>query len=276
MSAQSSGFEPTDYIINEVKMRKVIIIIASLMLIAGISLLLFEPVSNTINKGKAERITEEFDKTIEAIQNIAKNKKSNNKKSSAESSRQTESNSPADNIPTFEQLEKLLKASKRYNEKIFSNQGTVDTSDYTASALNLKKYGISNNMYAYVSAPSIGMKLPVYLGANMSVMNYGAAHLNNTSLPIKGESVNSVIAAHTGYIGRVFFDNIKHLKKGASVSVRNYWGTINYKVIKAHRVADNDTSDIYIRPHRQLLTLVTCVYREKNKFDRYIVVCEHK
>lgn len=273
MSAQSLGFEPTDYIINEVKMRKIIIVIASLMLVAGISLLLFEPVSNTINKGKAEKITEEFEQTVEAVQNNAKNKKSNNK-SSAGSSQQGASSDYS--IPTPEQLEKLLKASKKYNEKIFSNQGTVNTSDYSAAAINLKKYGISNNMYAYVSAPSIGMKLPVYLGANSSVMNYGAAHLNNTSLPIKGENVNSVIAAHTGYIGRVFFDNIKHLKKGASVSVRNYWGTINYKVIKTHQVADNDTSDIYIRPHRQLLTLVTCVYREKNKFDRYIVVCERK
>lgn len=253
-------------------MRKVIIIIASLMLAAGIGLLLFEPVSGNINKHKAERLTEEFEDTLNQIEKASKTKSKGKASSSSSASYSTSGGSYS--LPTKEQIAKLLRASKKYNKNIFSNQGTVDTSDYTSAALNLKKYGIYNNMYGYVSAPSIGMKLPIYLGANDSMMSSGAAHLDNTSLPIKGKNVNCAIAGHTGFLGRVFFDNIKRLSIGSKVSVRNYWGTINYKVIKKHRVRDNNTNDIYIRPNRQLLTLITCVYRGNNKFDRYIVVCE--
>ncbi len=249
-------------------MRKVIIIIASLMLAAGIVILLFEPVSTSVNKQKSEKITEEFEETLKQIEKASKSK--TNKKNVAAQNSGSSSYTP----PTKEQLDRLLKDSKKYNKSLISNQGTVSTSNYASAALNLRNYGIYNNMYGYISAPSIGMKLPIYLGANENMMKSGAAHLDNTSLPIKGKSVNCAIAGHTGYMGRVFFDNIKRLGIGSEVSVRNYWGKLNYKVIKTHRVSSDNTEDIPIRQNRQLLTLITCIYREKNEFDRYIVICE--
>ena len=56
------------------------------------------------------------------------------------------------------------------------------------------------------------MRLPIYLGANSSNMSYGAAHMSATSLPIGGKNTNAVLAGHTGYIGRIFFDNLRNLK----------------------------------------------------------------
>lgn len=255
-------------------MRKVIIVIASLMLVTGIGFLLFEPVSTSVNKHKAEQLVEEFEENLKQIEKSSKIK--NKKTASSSSGTAPSSYSGEYSLPTVEQLERLLKASKKYNKSIISNQGTVDTSDYSSAAVNLKKYGIYNNMYGYISAPAVGLKQPIYLGANESVMNSGAAHLDNTSLPINGKSVNCAIAGHSGYTGRIFFDGIKQLKIGDEVNVRNYWSTLHYKVIKAHRVPENNTNDLYIRPDRRLLTLITCIYRENNQFDRYIVVCELK
>ncbi len=247
-------------------MKKVIIIIASLMLAAGLVFVLFEPVSTSVNNYKAQKTAEQFDEDVKQAQ-----KKSGKNKKSSSNQSQSAQQYP---LPTKKQLKALLKASKRYNKNIFSNQGTVDTSDYTSAAINLKKYGIYNNVYGYISAPSIGMKLPIYLGANDSTLSYGAAHLCNTSLPLSGESVNCSLAGHTGYRGRVFFDNLSGLKVGSRVSIKNYWETINYKVIKAHRVSPENTGDIVIRPQRQLLTLITCISRVGGEFDRYVVVCE--
>ena len=247
-------------------MKKVIIIIASLMLIAGLVFVLFEPVSTRINSYTAGKIADEFD---EAVKQAEKTEKKKPKKSS-----ETSQNSGRKNEVTKESLKELLKDSKKYNENIFSNQGTVSTSEYTSAALNLKKYGIYDNIYGYISAPSIGMKLPIYLGANDAMLSHGAAHLCNTSLPLSGENVNCVLAGHTGYRGRVFFDNLSGLSIGSRVSVKTYFETLNYKVIKKHKVSPDNTNDVYIRPGRNLLTLVTCVSRGNGKFDRYIVVCE--
>ena len=248
-------------------MKKVIIIIASLMLIAGLVFVLFEPVSTQINSYTAGKIADEFD---EAVKQAEKTEKKKPKKSSENRSQNTQRK----NEVTKESLKALLKDSIKYNKNIFSNQGTVSTSEYTSAALNLKKYGIYDNIYGYISAPSIGMKLPIYLGANDAMLSHGAAHLCNTSLPLSGENVNCVLAGHTGYRGRVFFDNLSGLSIGSRVSVKTYFETLNYKVIKKHKVSPDNTNDVYIRPGRNLLTLVTCVSRGNGKFDRYIVVCE--
>lgn len=129
---------------------------------------------------------------------------------------------------------------------------------------------------AYISAPSIGMSLPIYLGANDEMMGYGAAHLNNTSLPLNEKSTNCVVAGHTGYVGRIFFDNIRNLKKGDKVDVKNFWGTIHYKVVNFKKVEPNQTTDTVIQNGKKLLTLVTCTQLGNGKYGRYLVICEAK
>ncbi len=248
-------------------MKKVIIIIASLMLVAGIGFLLFEPVSTSVNNYTANKIADEFDE-------IVKKAKKNTGKTSKKSASDTTSSGEKITAPTKEQLDRLLKASKKYNKNIFSNQGTVSTSDYSKAAINLNKYGIYNNIYGYVSAPAINMRLPIYLGANDSMLNYGAAHLCNTSLPVNSKNANCALAGHSGYTGRELFNNVKNLKTGNTVTVKNYWGTINYRVIKTHIVAPEYTNDIVIRPKKQLLTLITCVSAGGDKFNRFIAVCK--
>lgn len=250
-------------------MKKVIIIIASLMFIAGLAFVLFEPVSTQINSYTAGKIADEFDEAVKQAEKSDKKKPNTSEKTVSQ-------NTVQKNEITKESINALLKDSKKYNESIFSNQGTVSTSEYTSAALNLNKYGIYDNIYGYISAPSIGMKLPIYLGANDSMLSHGAAHLCNTSLPLSGKNVNCVLAGHTGYRGRVFFDNLSSLRIGSGVSVKTYFEKLNYKVIKKHKVSPDNTNDVYIRPGRNLLTLVTCVSRGNGKFDRYIVICEKK
>ena len=86
-------------------------------------------------------------------------------------------------------------------------------------------------VYGYVSAPSIGLELPIYLGGNDDNMALGAAHMTYTSLPIGGESTNCVLSGHSGYIGRIFFDYLPNLSIGDEIVVENYWDTLTYKVI---------------------------------------------
>ena len=139
----------------------------------------------------------------------------------------------------------------------------------------MSRYGL-NNLYGYLSAPAIDLYLPVYLGANDSVMSYGAAHLSGTSLPLDEKDTNVAIAGHTGYIGRIFFDNIKRLNIGDTVSFTNYWETIDYEVIDFKTVAPNETGDIYIKEGRQLMTLITCTPDSSGGFSRFLVICEKK
>ena len=173
-------------------------------------------------------------------------------------------------------LDALYRDSLAYNTGLIDRQGTVDTTNYAAPALKMSSYGLSN-IYCYLSADAINLYLPVYLGASDEMMAYGAAHLSGTSLPVDQNSTNVAIAGHTDYIGRVFFDNIRRLEIGDTVSVHNYWEDIDYRVIDHKVVTEDETSDIYIQKDRQLLTLITCIYAgTPNTFDRYLVICEKK
>lgn len=259
-------------------MKKIIlIIVAAVFIVIGVTLIVFEPISNEVGKQEAHRLVDEFDKIVEQVENEpdAPNKKEEKAAAHANSGGSGGTSHTYDH-PTKALLRQLLEDSKAYNKKLVSNQGTVKTSNYKKAALNLKNYGISSNIYCYITAPKIGMKLPVYLGANDSSLSSGAAHLSNTSLPVNQKSTNCVIAGHTGYIGRTYFDNIRSLSVGDEVIIRNYSQTIHYRVIGGKTIKPTDTSDLYVQYGRQLLTLFTCVRNDKGGFDRYIVICEKK
>lgn len=171
--------------------------------------------------------------------------------------------------------EKLYEDSVAYNEKLQKTQSDYLTSSqsYTYAALNLNDYGITNGIYAYISAPSIGMEIPIYLGANDGNMAYGAAHLCYTSLPTGGENNNVVLSGHTGYVGRWLFDSIPSLKEGDEVTVKNYFGNITYKVVDKITRDPSDGQDMYIKKGKDILTLITCVPDGSGGFDRCVVVC---
>lgn len=182
----------------------------------------------------------------------------------------------SDNPVYFKQnLDRLYTDSVAYNKELIKcQQSKLNENSYTNPALNLSDYGIYNNQFGYISAPSIHLQLPIYLGANDDSMNYGAAHLCYTSLPIIDDScntTNTVIAAHTDYIGKIFFDDIKNLNIGDNIRVTNFWNTINYYVISKNIYKPNESESIYLSEGENLLTLITCA---NNGSERYIVVCK--
>lgn len=270
--------------------KKIIVVIAVLMLLTGIGFLAFPPVSNEIGKIKANGVIEEFEKENENVVNELVDETDGTTVKTFEEAKKRKlvddegyrirwtsrtSYTRTSNYPTVFKvdLDRLHEDSKKYNRSIINNQGTVDTNNYTRAALNMSSYGLSN-VYAYMSAPSIGLSLPIYLGANEEMMGYGAAHMNNTSLPLNEKSTNVVVAGHTGYVGRIFFDNIRSLKKGDTVKVTNYWESINYKVTGYKKVEPNQTVDTIIQSGKKLLTLVTCTPLDNGKYGRYLVICE--
>lgn len=267
--------------------KKVVTVIAIILLLGGIGFLLFPTVSNQIGQQRANNVIEEYSETLD---NIIKEDEpevaeklgitAKTHEEALELGEIDEEGYPISvggvrtySYPvTFEyDLDRLLEDSRAYNASIIHNQGTVDTINYEKAALDMSRYGL-NNLYGYLSAPAIDLYLPVYLGANDSVMSYGAAHLSGTSLPLDEKDTNVAIAGHTGYIGRIFFDNIRYIPVGEKVTIKNYWETIDYKVVEHKVIRKDDSSELYIFPGKQKLVLVTCI--SGDAYNRHIVICE--
>ena len=175
-------------------------------------------------------------------------------------------------------FDRLYSDSIAYNGNLKKHQHELLTNEqsYQSPALNLSSYGITSGVYGYISAPSIALELPTYLGGNADNMAHGAAHMPYTSLPIVGESTTCVLSGHSGYIGRIFFDYIPSLNIGDEINVENYWNTLTYKVIDKQIHKKDESTDCYITEGRDLLTLITCISSGHGDFDRFYLICERK
>ena len=253
-------------------MKKTILrAVALLLIITSLTLFIYPFVSKQVIQEKNNVIIQKFDIISENVQDGDSEEaehegKVNNKVYPINEDGEMISDYPV----VFERdLEKLYQDSFAYNEHLKERQDfDVDFSD---AALNFYDYGIYNGIYGYISAPTVELNLPIYLGASDSNMAWGATHLTNTSLPLGGESTNIVIAGHTGYFGRVVFDGISNLNEGDTVSITTYFDTLDYRVISKKEITSTETNDIYIVKGKDLLTLITCARMGKSRFE---VICE--
>ena len=261
--------------------RRVWWIIASAILVIGIGFLLFAPVSNSIGRMKSNAAANELDRQKNSAVDsytIGNGEEITTAKEAIEAGCADENGRPVTpdgkSVMFSEDIERLKADSIAYNGWLLTHQGEYETTQYGNMVFLLEDYGIYDGVYCYLEAPAIGLRLPVYLGASEYLMSYGAAHLYGTSLPVGEGDHNAAIAGHTGYIGRIFFDNLRSLSIGDEVSVTTYWGTDSYRVTDTMVVSQDDTQPMTIQEGRKLLTLITCISDGEGGFDRYLVICE--
>ena len=271
--------------------KKVVFIIAIILLVTGLGFLLFPPVSNWYGKQVAHGQAETFDRVLNNIIPADETTPVENgvtektfaaalekKQIDSEGYPIDESGARTSNTRVLFQadLDRLRRDSIAYNEDLKEHQGSkfVEGESRDFPVLNLENYGVFDGIYGYVSAPSIDMELPIYLGASDANMSYGCAHMTYTSLPLGGTDTNCSVAGHTGYIGRVFFDNIQYLSPGDKVYVKNFWETLTYRVVATDVVRPNESQHIYIDKGRDLFTMFTCAPYDAESWGRYFVVCQ--
>ena len=277
--------------------RKLFTAIAVILLAAGLAMLIAPRISNRIGEQIAHSTIDDF----KALKSKATSDEPTEKKESSEDSsantkpkKNNAQNEYASIVQNndgtiFEEelsmsenttvdFDRLYSDSIAYNENLKKHQHELLTNEqsYQFPALNLSSYGITSGVYGYISAPSIGLELPIYLGGNDDNMALGTAHMTYTSLPVGGKSTNCVLSGHSGYVGRIFFDYIPSLSIGDEITVENYWDTLTYRVIDKQIHKKDESADCYITEGRDLLTLITCVSNGHGGFDRFYLICERK
>ena len=170
----------------------------------------------------------------------------------------------------------LYEAMKDYNAELYRTHqaGLTDAWAYQAPVLELSDYGVDDDVFGTISIPKLSVTLPLYLGATEEHMALGAAQLSQTSFPIGGENTNAVIAGHRGWNGYPYFMDIEKLQKGDTVTIRNLWGELTYKVTEIRIVYPDDIEAILIQEGKDMITLMTCHPPNSGGKYRYLVFCE--
>lgn len=158
---------------------------------------------------------------------------------------------------------KLYKSAKKYNHSLTQTSIITDPFDEEAyKAIGAHYNDVLNvddkGLIGYVVVPRIDVNLPIYHGSSKKVLENGAGHLQNTSMPIGGKSTHAIISAHTGFPDQTFFDNLTDLVKGDIFYIKVLDKTLAYKVDQIKVVLPEDTNDLRIIPGEDHVTLLTC------------------
>lgn len=162
-----------------------------------------------------------------------------------------------------ERQQELLESAKKYNNSLTNNVIIVDPFDKEAYERIGKEYANSMNvdgkgLIGYIDIPKINVCLPINHSTSEETLAHSAGHLQNTSLPIGGESTHAVISAHSAYPGQTFFDYLSDLKEGDEFYIRVLNRVLKYEVNQIKTVLPEETSDLRITRGKDYVTLVTC------------------
>lgn len=160
-------------------------------------------------------------------------------------------------------LDDALKAANEYNRSLFGEVVLTDPFDPSFMAAGDAEYNSLLNIdgtgvMGYVEIPKIEVYLPICHGTSREVLEKGAGHLQNTSLPVGGEGTHAVITGHTGLSTARLFTDIHQLEKGDVFYLHVLKETLAYEVDQILVVLPNETDPLRVVPDRDLVTLMTC------------------
>ena len=122
------------------------------------------------------------------------------------------------------------------------------------SLLNLTDDGIMG----YVEIPSIGAKLALYHGTSDAVLQVGVGHLEWSSLPVGGEGTHAILSGHRGLPSARLFTDLDQLEKGDVFVMHILHETLTYEVDQILIVLPDETEALLAEEGKDLCTLVTC------------------
>lgn len=161
------------------------------------------------------------------------------------------------------ELKDMIEMATAYNDSL---PGSFPANPFNGSnisknaKLNYKDFFMiqKNAMIGYVEVPKVDIYLPIYYGTEDEVLNKGVGLIENSSLPVAGESTHAVLSAHTGLPSQKLFTGIEDLQKGDVFFIHVLNKVYAYKVNQIVVVLPDETDELMIQKDKTYVTLLTC------------------
>ena len=167
-----------------------------------------------------------------------------------------------------ERIAEEKEAVRRYNKSLSENAVVLtDPFDPDAYPITDDEYTellAFDEVMASIEIPAIDVDLPIYHGTKEETLLKGVGHLENTSLPMGGESTHAVLSAHCGLPSARLFTDLNQLHEGNIFRIHVLDETLTYQVYQIETVEPDDSSSLFIQEGKDLVTLITCTPYGKN------------
>lgn len=152
----------------------------------------------------------------------------------------------------------IMKEALGYNDALAASgikwQLTEQEKTQYKSLLDISGTGIM----AYIEIPRINVTLPVYHGTDESVLQTAIGHLEGTSLPVGGETSHCVLSGHRGLPSARLFTDLDRLTVGDTFVLNVLDEVLMYEVDQIRIVLPSDLSELTMAEGKDYCTLVTC------------------
>ena len=157
-----------------------------------------------------------------------------------------------------DQYAEIWDAAADYNASLLDRANSYLLSDAQEETYKQLLNVSGDGVMGYIEIPSIQCSLPVYHGTAESVLQIAVGHLEWTSLPVGGESTHCVLSGHRGLPSAKLFTNLDTLGVGDVFMLRILDEVLTYEVDQILIVEPNDMDALQMVPGQDLCTLVTC------------------
>ena len=207
--------------------KRLTTVILLLVLLTGLSLLLYPTVSDYWNSFHQSRAIASYTAQVEEMD-------------------------PAD-------YEAMWNAAAEYNQRLLADTGdryrmTEAEEEEYESLLDVTGTGV----VGYVEIPKLKTSLPIYHGTDAAVLQIAIGHLAGSSLPVGGEGTHCVLTGHRGLPSAKLFTNLDEMVEGDTFSLHVLDQTLTYEVDQIRVVEPQELDDLEIEEGKDYCTLVTC------------------
>jgi len=196
------------------------------ILLAGLSLLLYPSVSDYWNSFRQSKVISNYADTVHEIDP--------------------------------DRYKHLIDAAQKYNETLLGRTNEFLLSDEQKEQyeelLNVSGIGAMG----YIEIPSIKCSLPIYHGTSDAVLSIAVGHLEWTSLPVGGEGTHCVLSGHRGLPSAKLFTDLNKVNTGDVFILRILDEILTYEVDQIKIVEPHVTENLLIEEGKDYCTLVTC------------------
>lgn len=206
--------------------QRISTIVVVIVLLAGVGLLAYPTVSDWWNSFHQSRAISSY---IEAVNDLSD-----------------------------EDYERIWLDAEEYNRSLLARAQTFTLDEQERAEYESQLDVGGNGIMAYLEVPAINVKLPIYHGLDEGVLQVAVGHMEDTSLPVGGESTHCVVSGHRGLPSAKLLTDLDRMSEGDVFMFHTLNETLTYEVDQIRIVEPTDTKDITIVPGEDLATMITC------------------
>lgn len=146
----------------------------------------------------------------------------------------------------------------RYNRSLVERSNKYLLSEEQKAEYDKQLNLIDTGMMGQIEIPLINCSLPIYHGTSEAVLQMAVGHLEWSSLPVGGESSHCVLSGHRGLPTAQLFTHLDQLMVGDVFILRVLDEVLTYEVDQILIVLPHETDSLVIEEGKDLCTLITC------------------